>query len=248
MLAEERVQFAQIDPSAPIARQVCRALRERIIRNDLKPDQKVSEAEIAAQYGISRQPVREAFIRLSAEGLVAILPQRGTRVRLIDVAAVREARFIREAVEADIVSLLAGAPLRVGLAELREHVARQYEIAGRDPVEFIRADEDFHRALARMAGKAGVWQKVQGLKAQMDRVRFLSLDRFPVRKLVDQHGAIVDGIAAGDIARTETALRLHLREVLADLPQIVRANPDFFDSEVVGIEDQTVSIPGGEEI
>ena len=248
MLAEERVQFAPIDPSAPIARQVCRALRERIIRNDLEPDQKVSEAEIAAQYGISRQPVREAFIRLSAEELVAILPQRGTRVRRIDVAAVREARFIREAVEADIVRLLAEAPDCVDMKELREHVARQHEIAEHDPVEFIRADEDFHRTLARMAGKAGVWQKVQSLKAQMDRVRFLSLGQFPVRKLIDQHRAIVDGIAAGDIARTEAALRLHLREVLDDLPHIVRANPGFFDAFAEGIEDRIVTISGGVKI
>ena len=248
MLAEDRVQFGRIDPSAPIARQLCHVLRERIVRNDLIPDQKISESEIAAQYGVSRQPVREAFIRLSAEGLVAVLPQRGTRVRRIDVAAVREARFIREAVEADIARLLAEAPDRVGLSELREHVARQYEIVERDPLEFIRIDEEFHRMLARMADKAGIWQKVQSLKAQMDRVRFLALGQFPVRKLVDQHGAIVGGIAAGDVARTDAALRLHLREVLSDLPQIVCANSGFFDAVGDGVEDRTVTIQGGEEI
>lgn len=248
MLAEDGVQFGRLDPTAPIARQLCRALRERIIHNDLQPDQKISESEIAAQYSVSRQPVREAFIRLSAEGLVAILPQRGTRVRRIDVAAVREARFIREAVEADIARLLAETPDRADLTQLREHVAGQYEVAERDPLEFIRIDEEFHRMLARMAGKAGVWQKVQSLKAQMDRVRFLSLGQFPIRKLVDQHSAIVQCIGAGDVARTEAALRVHLRAVLEDLPQIVRANPGFFDAVADGVEDRTVTTQGGEEV
>ncbi|RVV98293.1 GntR family transcriptional regulator [Mesobaculum littorinae] len=236
----------QIDQTAPIARQLTRFLRERIIRNDLHPDQKISESEIAQQYDVSRQPVREAFIRLASEGLVSVLPQRGTRVSRIDVVAVREARFLREAVESDIVRLLAEAPGRADLAELDAHIDRQRAVAAGDPLEFIRADEAFHRTLAEMGGKAGIWRKVQGLKAQMDRVRVLSLSQFPVNKLIDQHAAIVAGIAAGDPARAEAATRHHLREVLSDLPQIVTANPAFFDDAPDGDEDRTVIIGGGE--
>ena len=70
MAADAGAEFGRIDLEAPIARQVCRLLRARIIRNDLAPGRKISESEIAAEYGISRQPVREAFIRLAAEGLI----------------------------------------------------------------------------------------------------------------------------------------------------------------------------------
>ncbi|MCK0166768.1 GntR family transcriptional regulator [Jannaschia sp. S6380] len=246
MLKEPALAAIEIDPMRPIAPQLRRLLRERIIRNELSADQKISESEIAEQYGVSRQPVREAFIRLVDEGLVTVLPQRGTRIRRIGLAAVHDARFIREAVEADIVTLLAERPGLVPVADLRAILADQRRIAGADPRDFIASDEAFHRTLAEAAGKAGIWQRVQGLKAQMDRVRFLSLERFHVRKLIDQHEAIVDGIAAGHVAAAQRALRLHLREVLKDLPFIAKENPDVFDALPEGSEERVVRLKGGD--
>lgn len=247
MLIEQADRIWEIDQTRPIAPQLRRVLRERIVRNDLQPGRKISESEIAAQYGVSRQPVREAFIRLSDEGLITILPQRGTRIRRIGLTAVRESRFIREAIEADIVRLLAERPDPASVAELRDLIDQQHRVAEGDPFDFIRADEAFHRALARSASKDGIWQRVQGLKSQMDRVRFLSLGHFPVRKLIDQHAAIVEGIAKGDVTAAETALRLHLREVLSDLPLIAQENPDFFDAVPDGAEERVVRLNGGDQ-
>src|SRR5690554_5571253 len=67
------------------------------------PGTRISETELAAAYEVSRQPVREAFIKLAEEGLLAVRPQRGTFILRISIPAVLTARFIREAVEADIV-------------------------------------------------------------------------------------------------------------------------------------------------
>jgi len=231
-----------IDLAAPIEPQVHRILRERIIRNDLRPDQRISEAEIASFYGVSRQPVREAFIRLAAEGLVAVLPQRGTMVRRIGLSGVLDARFLREAFEADIVRLLAREPARVDLAGLRGHIARQRRAAERDALGFMRSDQDFHRALAAAAGKDGIWPQVEGLTAHMDRVRFLSIGALKTRRLVDQHARIVELIAAGDETGAEAAVREHLRELLKDLPQIIGTHPDFFDAPLDGAEDRVVVI------
>ena len=247
MLMEPSDTIWEVDQTRPIAPQLRRILRERIVRNDMLPGRKISESEIAAQYGVSRQPVREAFIRLSDEGLLAILPHRGTRIRRIGLTAVRESRFIREAIEADIVRLLAERPDQTSVKELRDLIDQQHAMVDGDPFEFIRADETFHRALARSAAKDGIWQRVQELKVQMDRVRFLALGHFPVRKLIDQHAAIVEGIAKGDVAVAEAALRLHLREVLSDLPLIAQENPDFFDAVPDGAEERVVKLNGGEQ-
>ncbi|MCQ0972123.1 GntR family transcriptional regulator [Paracoccus sp. TK19116] len=246
MLESLNIALPTIDQTRPIAPQLHRRLRERIIRNELRANQKISESEIAEQYGVSRQPVREAFIRLAEESLVAILPQRGTRVRPIALSAVRDARFIREAIEADIVTLLAQRPDPLWLAELRRLLDEQRHIAATHPQAFIAADEDFHRTLSSAAGKSGIWQRVQGLKSQMDRVRFLSLERFDVFKLVVQHEAIVDGIAIGDPAAAESAMRLHLREILKDLPIIATENPDVFDEPSEDVEDRVIHFQGGE--
>src|SRR5713226_9289569 len=85
-----------------IAEQVFRTLRFSIVTMKLTPATALSEQEIADRLNVSRQPVREAFIKLSDIGLVRVLPQRGTFVEKISAKAVTDARFVREAVECAI--------------------------------------------------------------------------------------------------------------------------------------------------
>ncbi len=219
-----------LDPTVAISPQIYTQLRDAIIRNRFAPGDRISESEIARACNVSRQPVREAFIKLAGEGLLAILPQRGTVITKIGYGAVLDARFLREAIEADIVSILAANPDPEAIADLRAQLKVQATVAQIDPQEFISLDERFHRTLADAAGKGGAWRLIEGLKSQMDRVRFLSLGQFPVKKLIAQHTAVVDRIEIGDPQGANAAIRVHLREVLRDLPQILAANPDFFDA------------------
>ncbi|WP_417602922.1 GntR family transcriptional regulator [Primorskyibacter flagellatus] len=218
-----------LDPTLPITPQIYRILRDRIIHNDLTPGNRISESEIAALHQVSRQPVREAFIKLAEQGLLAVRPQRGTIVNKIAYSAVLDARFLREAIEADIVSILAQAPDAGLVSDLRKQLDVQRALDPKDSSDFIHLDERFHFTLAAAAGKGGAWKQVEGLKAQMDRVRYLSLSQFPVAKLIGQHETIVDHIADGDRRGANVAIRTHLREVLSDLTQIVAAHPEFFD-------------------
>jgi DNA-binding GntR family transcriptional regulator len=214
---------------APVGPQLYRILRERIIRNDLEPGTRISEADTAADYNVSRQPIREAFIKLSEEGLLEIRPQRGTIVRKISMDAVLDARFVREAVEAEIVRLLAKRAEPALAEELRRQLARQKKVAAGDSLQFMQLDELFHRTLAEAAGKSYAWSIVEDIKAQMDRVRYLSVQRFPNDALVRQHMAVANAIAKGDAAASEKAMRQHLRAILTDLPEICRARPEFFE-------------------
>ena len=217
-----------LDHSLPIGPQLHRILRERIVRNDLASGSRISESEIAKSYSISRQPVREAFIKLSEEGLILIRPQRSTIVRKIDPVTVLEARFVREAIEADVVKLLAKRSDPAVIKELRAQLAEQQRVAQNDPTRFILLDELFHWTLAEAADIANVWRFVEGLKSQMDRVRFLSFSLFPTTKLIEQHKEIVDSIETGDVRQAEMSIRVHLNEILTDLPAIQAENPDFF--------------------
>ena len=65
-------------PTEPIARQIARALRHAIVTMRIRPGEMLSEQDIATRLGVSRQPVREAFIKLGEAGLIRVLPQRGT--------------------------------------------------------------------------------------------------------------------------------------------------------------------------
>ncbi|GAC1045521.1 GntR family transcriptional regulator [Rhizobium sp. No.120] len=215
--------------SESVGPQVYRILRERIIQAELLPGERLSESDAAKSLAVSRQPVREAFIKLSEEGLVQVLPQRGTFVTKISVASVMDVRFVREAIEADIVRLVAEDPAAETVAELRRQLAEQRKVPFDDRAGFLRLDELFHHTLAAAAGKVYAWSVIESVKAQMDRVRFLSVDDLHMGRLIEQHERIVDGIAVGDKTAAEEAIRLHLREILTSLPEIARARAELFD-------------------
>lgn len=219
-----------LEQSSAVGPQLYRLLRDRIVKGDLAPGTRISESEIAASYKVSRQPVREAFIKLAEEALVEVRPQRGTYVRRISVPAVMTARFVREAVEADIVRQAARAVTPEILALLEANLAAQRAVVDSDdPSRFMELDEGFHRLLAEAAGQPAIWDILEDLKTQMDRVRHISARQFPRERLIDQHAAVVAALRAGDPQAAETEMRTHLKGVLTDLPAIAEAMPEFFD-------------------
>jgi DNA-binding GntR family transcriptional regulator len=218
-----------IDGAGPVGPQVYRRVHRRVLSNDLPPGSRLSEAEVAQSLGVSRQPVREAFIKLAEEGLVEVRPQRGTYVRKISIRAVMDARFVREAIEADVVRLLAGKPAPALERELMRQIEQQKETLHADARAFVPLDDRFHRTLAEAAGKPFAWNVVEGLKSQMDRVRQLSTQRLQKERLIGQHRDIAAAIGRGDPAAAEAALRTHLREILEDLPVIRQSLPEYFD-------------------
>lgn len=218
----------RISTAEAAAPQIYRLLRERIVAVRLVPGERLSEAEVAKSLEVSRQPVREAFIKLSEDGLIEIRPQRGTFVRTISRKAVMDARFVREAIEADTVRLVAANPAPALIDALRRQVAEQEAFDEADLRGFTAIDERFHQSLAEAIDKPFAWRVVRDVKLQMDRVRNLSLMQFPKDRLTAQHRAIVDAIAMADPDAAERAMRRHLREILTDLPRIAEAHPDYF--------------------
>ncbi|QDZ00626.1 GntR family transcriptional regulator [Nitratireductor mangrovi] len=219
----------------PIAPQIVAALRQGIVELQLRPGEALSEAEIAARFGVSRQPVREAFIKLSEAGLVEIRPSRGTYVMKISARELANARFVREAIECDIARNAGRLATAEQVLELRRHVDRQRVAASHDDYRsFNDLDEAFHRAIADIVDCDYAWRIVESARVQTDRVRFLSLPHAsPMPLLIRQHEAIVERLAANDPDGTEAAMRRHLREILVALPQIAAAHPDLFaDTEL----------------
>lgn len=231
----------QANPSAPrvlqqvgsfsIGTQLYHHLHEAIVRGELRPGQALSESEIGKKYSVSRQPVREAFIKLAEERLVTILPQRGTFVVKISVADVLDARFVREVIEVAVVQEAAMRAPPEKIKVLRDIIAAQASVPHGHNEQFLELDEAFHRELAYSVGRAHAWRVIESIKAQMDRVRYLSLDdATPITHLIEQHRRIVDAIEAGDPTAAAAALRTHLREIITSLPDIAEKNPDVFES------------------
>ncbi|MDP2698332.1 GntR family transcriptional regulator [Thalassospira sp.] len=213
-----------------IGPQIHRIIRERIVCADLLPGTRLSEADLARQYDLSRQPVREAFIKLADEGLLEIRPQRGTYVRKISVPAVLDARFVREAIEADIARFVATSPDPAMIARLHELIKLQREVAHGEARWFLALDHDFHRCLAEAAGKTYAWKIVEDVRAQLDRVRYLSYFQFSMDDIIEQHVSIVSAIESRNPDAASAAMRQHLREILHTLPDIARSRSELFDN------------------
>ncbi|WP_163578219.1 GntR family transcriptional regulator [Halomonas faecis] len=221
------------DSHTSVRQRLYQVLRQSIIRMVLAPGQALSEKEIADTFAVSRQPVREAFIRLSEAGLVEVRPQRGTYVVKISQQAVLEARFVREAVEVAVARAAAeqGLAPRV-LAELHELLERQRRcIEPHDYDRFYQFDEAFHRTLSLGLGQQAAWKVVEEVKAQFDRVRYLSIpDATPLERLIEQHAAIVAAIEQRSPEAAEQAMRVHHREIFQSLPDLVSRFPEMFEN------------------
>jgi DNA-binding GntR family transcriptional regulator len=219
-------------------------LRDAIVALRLPPGAKVSDLQLARQLQVSRTPIREALLRLSDEGLVDVRPQAGTFVSRISVAAVREAQFVREALE---VAALRGAGRRLDEVDgtgLEGNIAAQRDAAAAGDAErFYELDEELHRELMQASGFPGLARVADRSRAHLNRVRRLSLP-VPevVERLVDQHAEIVDRLLRGELDSAEAVLRRHLRAVLETLPSLVERHPDYF------LDDSASSINGAEAL
>ncbi len=184
----------------------------------LKPGDPISEKEVAARYGVSRTPVREAIQRLADERLVEIFPQSGTFVARIPYDDLPEAMVIRKALETASVRLAAEKATRSQLLALATIVEQQREAAeANDRGAFHRADEAFHAKIAEISGFPGIWRQVLQVKVQVDRYRRLTLSQEGrMAQVIADHERILAGITAGKPADAEAGMALHLDAVLPD--------------------------------
>ncbi|QPI42280.1 MULTISPECIES: GntR family transcriptional regulator [Pectobacterium] len=221
----------QINNREPVNQQIYRVLRKDIVECNIPPGKLLSEKEISVRFDVSRQPVREAFIKLAEAGLVQIMPQRGTFVMKISEQRVADARFIRQALECAIVRRAAEMVTDEQLLTLEHNLRRQELAAQNEQVrEFLSLDDSFHQLLIQIANCPLAWETIESIKATMDRVRFLSLSQVsPPPSLIQQHYLIFSALKARDPDAAEKAIREHLQEMIYSITPIAQQNSDWFE-------------------
>jgi len=213
-----------------VSQQIQDSLRARIISLELAPRISLSRADIAQHYGVSQTPVRDAMMKLEEEGLLTIYPQSKTEVSRIDVAHARETQFLRLSLELEVTRMLTLKEDKSILAPARQ-ILRLQETAQAegDLAVFAALDRRFHLSLFRATGYSNLWQLVASRSGHIDRLRSLNLpDPGKPANIVHYHRLILEGIAAGDVAATEKAVREHLSGTLQQVEQIVARNPEYF--------------------
>jgi DNA-binding GntR family transcriptional regulator len=218
---------------ATTAYRICEVLREAIVSTQIRPGDALSAADIARQLGVSRQPVREAFIMLAERGLVDVVPQRGTFVLKISMKAVRNAQFVREAIEVAVARRACQVHAESDISAIRSLVASQKEaFAAGDHRHFLRLDEAFHQRIAEAAQRAQARKSIEAVKAQLDRVRFLSLPMTShMRNILEEHEAILAALVARDADEAEQVMRQHVATILNYLPEVAKTYSEMFSED-----------------
>ena len=222
------MQTAESGESAAAA--IEKDLRRAIIELELKPGSRLSEQDIATRLGVSRQPVREALIRLANSRLIEIRPHRGTVVARISAREMTEALFVRQSVEIAVVAKAAqsfDAWQRKRIASL---LLKQEEASSAlDHAAFREHDEAFHIAIATGAGVGIAWIAIADMKTHMDRVCNMTLQsEADMQRRVREHQAIMAAIDAHDVQGAQDAMALHLGSILDDLPELETRHASLF--------------------
>lgn len=210
--------------------QIHAALRERIISLEFVPGQHLSRAEIAADYGVSQTPVRDAMLRLEKEGLLHIYPQSKTEVSKIDIDHARETQFLRLSLELEIARHLASSDTADALEPVGRILVRQKRAFDDDDMDaFAALDRAFHHALFEAARVPELWELVTDRSGHIDRLRKLNLpDPGKAAEIIAFHQRILEAIRAGDRSAAEHEVRGHLTGTLSSVDKIMERHGEFF--------------------
>ena len=191
---------------------VGRALRHRILNNELPAETRLVEANLAAEFGVSRGTIRDAMRSLQAEGLIAIVPRRYsvvTRMSPEDAEDVCYARYVLE--DASIEGGF--GPNRKELVRSLRLALEHMSVAARtdDMAALVASDTRFHELLIDVSGRRRLKDLWSMLNSQMGALMREEIERQGISLLdaVERHRAIFDAVSDGDVARLRQELRDH---------------------------------------
>ncbi|MBX2837196.1 MAG: GntR family transcriptional regulator [Gammaproteobacteria bacterium] len=199
-------------------------LREQIQRNELAPGFQAPEPEIASQLGMSRTPVREALLRLEAEGFVELIPRRGVRVLPLSPNDMKDIYQILTCLESEAAAQLATIGLsKVQLTELEQATLdMEAALKGDNLTQWANADNRFHSKVLEFNGNQRLWDVASTLSNQSHRARMMTLRlrKLPVNSS-KEHRAIINAIKKGDADKARALFRSHREESANELLAIL---------------------------
>ncbi|MCU1345298.1 MAG: transcriptional regulator, GntR family [Acidimicrobiia bacterium] len=195
-------------------------MKRRLLIGDLPLNVRLGEERLAALIGVSRTPIREALLRLHAEGLVQRAPDGGFEPMVPDVTVMRQLYEVRAGLELQALQ----RPSRHGVSHDRSMLQRikdEWTFLAEDGEleagpDVVLLDEGFHESLAGAAGNIALVEMLHQINERIRIVRmhdFLSDER--VAATIEEHLALVDALLDGDVAEAELRFVAHLDASLA---------------------------------
>lgn len=207
-------------------------VKTQVLTGEFPGGELISEGDVATALGMSRTPVREAFLRLEAEGLLRLYPQRGALVVPVspdEVRAVMEARLVLEQFAAGKVIGRGPAVCAVVFERQSSELRRQRDaVAAADWREFLESDRAFHAITLEESGNAILSAFYSTLRDRQMRMIGESALREPdrVATIMAEHGDIAEALRDGDLPRALRAVQTHLASTVRAIG--LSAQPDPF--------------------
>lgn len=206
-----------------------RMLKRNIASMELEPGVMLSENELSTAMGLSRTPVREALIELSKIRIVEILPQRGSRISLIDYDFVEESRFMRMVFEKAIFELACDMAQQLDFSSVEANVKLQeFYFENQLNEKLMELDDAFHREFFRLTNKMQSYHMLESMTLHFDRVRNLSLFAVKEIKIVEDHQKLLAAVKAGDKEQVATLIVKHLSRYKVDKDEIYSKYHQYF--------------------
>lgn len=216
------------------------SLRDDILYFRRTPGEPLSENRLAAQFGISRTPVRDAIARLASEGLVEVFPQRGSAVSRISAQRVREFLFMREVLECAVVERAARNFTSSDAAQFARSIEKQRErFSESDGQGVLEEDQAMFRALYIRCGLGGVWDSYRMLQGDTQRVLYLVASYFSYRRAPEQmygfemrltaHRQLLDALSTHDGNAAVRITQEWSAQTLRDLEMLEHTFPHYFE-------------------
>ena len=207
---------------------VYNSLRTSILGLNMVPGAMINEKDISLRFNVSRTPVREAFIALSNEALVTVMPQRGSMVSRIDFSRVEQELFLRESLEMAAFNLFLENYAPSHLAELEKCLELQAETAGtRKYEQFLQYDNQFHRVFFN--GQEVAWEVMENMCGHYYRIRLLSIwFQDIVKDIMEEHKRLFRAVKQKDTVQALALLKSHLHRLNTEEALFKRLFPDYF--------------------
>jgi DNA-binding GntR family transcriptional regulator len=191
-------------------------IRAAIVEGRLTLGEQISESALAAQFGISKTPVREALLGLKLDGLVEIHPQRGTFVFRLREDQVAEICRFREILESAALGEAMARDRATLVARLDDNVramARAHR--ARDLRRLPALDAEFHGAILELCGNGYLRAAYRLVEHKIHALRWrLPENNEQIAHCQDNHAVIVEQIREGNVGKAQTTLKRHIRDTL----------------------------------
>ncbi|MDO5604547.1 MAG: GntR family transcriptional regulator [Paracoccus sp. (in: a-proteobacteria)] len=209
------------------AAHVYETLKAEIIGLQLAPGSMVDETDLARRFGLSRTPIREAMVRLAAEGLITTLPNRATIVSQID--------FLNLAQFFDALTLMYRVTTRTAAANhqpadipaIRElQAAYEARVSARDVLGMIEVNRDFHLAIAAAGGNpyyTELFGRLLNEGLRILRLYYRSFNDVLPQQYVDEHDAIVAAVIARDLDLADRLAATHASQIVQQIRSYIAA-------------------------